>query len=696
MVLRQYISKLNLGSSLCLNLFLFGIFLKILISFFFSSDFTINYFSPFVDYFISSGFSNPYQEFSSNDFENFPYPALMLIILTIPKLLFGFSDLGIATSSFLIKTPLLIADITIFYTLKSLLNHRYTLRLILIYWFSPVLIYISYIHGQLDIIPISLVFVSLYFLFRNSLFISSVFLAFSIATKTVIIAIIPILIIFLVSQRLSWLKIIQFLLITAISFFTINIQFIFDNDFLDMVFNNQQQTKILVSTFQFGSLEIYLLPIAYFAVLFKGFSMRALNKDLFVMFMGFSLAILLIFTIPNQGWYFWFLPFSMYFFVKEFNGVFLLLLLQAAYLIYFFFQNNNDFYIIQENLSPLIPSYLKNEIISQLGFSQPIINDLSFTLLQGLLIFNCFLIYRIGLNQYSNLKITSVPFLIGIGGNSGSGKSTFANALANIFGSQKSVQLHGDDLHKWERGNVNWTQHTHLNPKANKLHNEIQILKNLINGKAILRRKYNHDTGKFDQPLQVKAQNLIFYEGLHPFFLDRQRELFDLKIFLNPSSNLNSSWKIARDTELRGKTKEDVLEQINLRAEDSESFISSQAKFADVVIEPIAKEGSDITNIDNISYKIIISNSLYLDEIIERCSVEKSIKITHDFLDESNQSIYIDGMISSQKLKLIADEMIEGLQELGISQPIWLPNAYGVVMLFVTYLIFSEAANARV
>ena len=195
----------------------------------------------------------------------------MLIILTIPKLLFGFNDLGIATSSFLIKTPLLIADITIFYTLKSLLNHRHTLRLILIYWFSPVLIYISYIHGQLDIIPISLVFVSLYFLFRNSLFISSVFLAFSIATKTVIIAIIPILIIFLVSQRLSWLKIIQFLSITAISFFAINIQFIFNNDFLDMVFNNQQQAKILVSTFQFGSLEIYLLPIAYFAVLLKVF-----------------------------------------------------------------------------------------------------------------------------------------------------------------------------------------------------------------------------------------------------------------------------------------------------------------------------------------------------------------------------------------------------------------------------------------
>ena len=55
-----------------------------------------------------------------------------------------------------------------------------------------------------------------------------------------------------------------------------------------------------------------------------------------------------------------------------------------------------------------------------------------------------------------------------------------------------------------------------------------------MNGEAIYRSKYNHNTGKFDKPLSVRAKNLIFYEGLHPFFLERQRRLFDLKVFLNP------------------------------------------------------------------------------------------------------------------------------------------------------------------
>ena len=48
--------------------------------------------------------------------------------------------------------------------------------------------------------------------------------------------------------------------------------------------------------------------------------------------------------------------------------------------------------------------------------------------------------------------------------------------------------------------------------------------------------------------------------------------LFDLKIFLNPSKNLNSSWKIKRDTKLRGKSKEDVINQMNFREKDSNNY----------------------------------------------------------------------------------------------------------------------------
>ena len=156
----------------------------------------------------------------------------MLAILSLPKILFGWVGSSLSFSMLLLKLPLLLADIAIFYVLKSWLNHKNILKLILLYWFSPVLIYISYVHGQLDVIPIALLFLSLYFLFRNSLYISAAFLAFSMATKTVIIAIMPMLLIFLLSQRLSLQHIVKFILIVLISFLLINSPLLFNESFI--------------------------------------------------------------------------------------------------------------------------------------------------------------------------------------------------------------------------------------------------------------------------------------------------------------------------------------------------------------------------------------------------------------------------------------------------------------------------------
>ena len=675
MEFKQFILKLSLQSRLCAVLFVAGILLKLTVSFSFSSTYTSNFFLPFVDYFISSGFSNPYLQFASRSVDIFPYPILMLVILSIPKLLFGWINTSPELSTLIIKLPLLCADIAIFYVLKSWLNHKNLLKLILLYWFSPVLFYISYIHGQLDAIPIALLFISLYFLFRNSLKTAAVFLACSMATKTVIVAIMPMLLIFLLSQRLPTLQIVKFFAIAVGSFLLINSPYLYDASFLSMVFNNQQQSKLLLSSIQFGEVSLYLLPLAYCAILLKGLSFHTLNKDIFVMFLGFCFALLLIFTQPTQGWYFWLLPFLFYFYSKSSSRAFLMvLLLQLAYI---------SFFALHE---------FSNQ---DAGIKGTLAINLSFTFLQVLLIFNCYWIYIYGLNKYSQHKITSVPFLIGVGGDSGSGKSSFSNALVGIFSANKSSQLHGDDLHKWERGSDNWSKHTHLDPKANRLHNELRILKDLLNGKTVYREKYNHNTGKFDRPFPIAAPNLLIYEGLHPFFLERQRALFDLKIFLNPSADLNASWKIARDTKSRGKSKEDVMNQINHRADDSKSYIQSQLKFADIIIEPFLDSEFKEQLPEDLNYKIILPNSFPMDQIFEIFSHFPALNLEHDFLNDNEQILRVKGFISPVKLALLAYEHIEGLQELGISKPNWPSNAFGVIVFIVTYMVFEEAEHAR-
>ena len=204
-----------------------------------------------------------------------------------------------------------------------------------------------------------------------------------------------------------------------------------------MVFDNQKQGEIFQTAINFGQVSLYILPIAYCGILLKGLSFKTLSKDIFVMFLGFCFAMLLIFTDPSQGWYFWLLPFLIYFYVKTSRGTLLILLLQLAFISYFLLNDNVDFFL--QDSQPLI--YLQNSfqtiIFNDFSLNQVLVTNLSFTFLQGLLIFNCYWIYTYGLNKYSLHKITSIPMLIGIGGDSGSGKTTLSNALVKIFTKNK-------------------------------------------------------------------------------------------------------------------------------------------------------------------------------------------------------------------------------------------------------------------
>ena len=61
--------------------FYFGLFLKILLGSFLASHFLTELFIPFINYFVESGFSDPYSFFyEKNSANTFPYPALMLYI----------------------------------------------------------------------------------------------------------------------------------------------------------------------------------------------------------------------------------------------------------------------------------------------------------------------------------------------------------------------------------------------------------------------------------------------------------------------------------------------------------------------------------------------------------------------------------------------------------------------------------------
>ncbi len=647
------------------RLFFLGLSIKLIFMVFAQSQVMESYFYPFISFFVESNFSNPYTFFLESDKkEAFPYPAGMLLLLSIPQIISSFFDLNQAFAIGVLKIPLLLADLGILLIISQWVqNKKHILYLLILYWLSPVTIFISYIHGQLDVIPIFFLIVSLNLLFNKKYLRSAALIGFSLATKTMILVLIPLLFSYLLVQKFSYKQIILFGLTLLSTFLVINLPFFFQPGLYEIVFQNSEQDKLFSTFLMVDDLEIFVIPFIYLIVLVISLNIFSYNRDLFLMFIGFVFATVLSFVIPSPGWYFWVVPFLAYFFSKFFSKALIFFVLQICYLGYFVFSGVID-----------LP-FLKFVELNQ---------SLMFTLMQACMVINSYLIFKYGFSSYSNFKLFSKPLLIGIGGDSGSGKTTLANNLRNLIGDEKTLILKGDDTHKWERGNKNWEKMTHLNPKANYLYEDINHLNDIKNGKVIYRKEYDHINGKFTDYFRLTSKNLLIYEGLHPFFLSHQRKLFDIKIFLKPEEELQLDWKIKRDVKSRGHDYKKVMDQISSRKNDKNLYIDSQAEYSDIILKAFKIQDEEDAILD-VGYVMFLPNSIYTEKIMNAFEKSESLELAHEYIGAESQKITLIGKPEPGFLNDLEGILIPELSELQIKKTNWPDSLFSVVLFFIIY-----------
>lgn len=177
------------------------------------------------------------------------------------------------------------------------------------------------------------------------------------------------------------------------------------------------------------------------------------------------------------------------------------------------------------------------------------------------------------------------PAMIGIVGDSGSGKSTMARGIRAILGVNEVTHLCADDYHRFDRAERADRGLSPLHPIANHLDIMQLDLERLKRGEPILKPVYDHSTGTLRRPEYLRPREFIIVEGLLCFHEERARALFDVCVYLDPAESVRREWKLRRDITRRGYSEAEVIADLALRERDSATYIRPQRQFADIVVQ---------------------------------------------------------------------------------------------------------------
>ncbi len=686
------------------RVFLFVLGVKILMSFLFGSDYLVKGTIPFVNYFVSS-FRNPYEFFYSQGIlKAFPYPPFMLYVLSLFRLAFSFLfspdwNIIMPVHLFIYRIPLLLSDILIYYLLVQLLKPKEIL-VTLLYWCSPILIYINYFHGQLDVIPIALLMLFIYLVYRDKPGIASFVLGLSMAAKTHIILVLPVFFVYLWKQRINIKKIIFYIGTSILTYLFILAPYLSSKGFFNMVFMAEEQFRVFSLFLELSDIKIFIIPSLFFMVFLSISTLKNMNSQLFLMVIALIYTLFVIFISPMPGWYYWSIPFIIYFLVKEgrLGHILTYYLLNLFYLLYFLFSIHSDIFKSFQVISPAVSSLPSPYVFLQgLGLYPDYISNILITLLTSTLAIIVFWVYKHGIENNIKYNLVDRPLTIGICGDSSSGKTTLTHLIKSLVGSKNITIVKGDDIHKWERGNKQWNKYTHLNPIANNLYLNFDHANKLIHGLNISRREYDHNTGKFTKPKKLYVKRFLVFEGLHQFIVPGMREFYDIKIYMDPDELLRRHWKLKRDTSKRSYTKKKVLEMISKRQKDSNNYIKPQKKYANLLISyiPVKKIKSIEKESPDFFVRVVLKDYIDVDKLSYYIS-KYDENFDYKYEEKTfNLILTFNCKISKRNIREIAFGILPNLRDiLNNFEPNWSAGNNGVLQIILLMYI-NEKIESR-
>jgi len=184
--------------------------------------------------------------------------------------------------------------------------------------------------------------------------------------------------------------------------------------------------------------------------------------------------------------------------------------------------------------------------------------------------------------------MTRQPFVIGICGGTGSGKTTITNRLSHAL-SESGVLVIQQDHYYRDLSHLPLEERSKRNfdhPNALDTDLFIEHVKQLKDGQAVERPVYDFTQHRrVAETVRLESQPAILIEGILIFESEALRNLMDIKIFVDTDADLRFIRRLVRDIRDRGRTLESVIDQYEKTVRPMHlEFVEPSKRYADIII----------------------------------------------------------------------------------------------------------------
>jgi uridine kinase len=178
--------------------------------------------------------------------------------------------------------------------------------------------------------------------------------------------------------------------------------------------------------------------------------------------------------------------------------------------------------------------------------------------------------------------------IIGIGGGTGSGKTTVVNEIIKQLPENEVGVISQDSYYK-DTSHLNYDQRTKINfdhPRSIDFDLLCEHLKELKKGNAIDQPVYSFvKHNRTGDTIHTLPRKVMIIEGILILTNKELRKMFDINIFVHADSDERLIRRIKRDITQRGRNIDEVLSRYQSTLKPMhEQFIEPTKEFADIII----------------------------------------------------------------------------------------------------------------